>query len=368
MYYKAQKTYQNQRRNDMKKKKLAKWLSVAMAAAMVVTATPVNVFEASLVKAEEEAKELEDGVNDAWTQDNKAEGDTFAVEDGWLHFKAADEGSRNNPGTNPAMLVNPNTFDFNADGYFSFKMKTNNANTGISDSDRFGVYLGYNTDRNGMFVGYDNGGWFWQKYTNGNGDWYSGTRVSAPTKGNEHDVRIDWTADHKMTFTLDGEVVFENEDFSGIAGTLGEQIAIKGGTYNGTGTNVLLKDIHYTGQAYKEPVDPDPTEPEVPGDVETKVISTEAMDVYVAKDFPSVVKYEMKGDLKGKTFLGQTNAIKTIKINGTSVELSKDDVKATFEADRAEYVMTVKGNNIDAVITAELVARSKHAGIQYHKG
>ena len=194
----------------MKKKKLVKWLSVAMAAAMVVTATPVNVFEASLVKAEEAAaRKLEDGVKDAWTQDNKADGDTFAVEDGWLHFKASDEGSRNNPGTNPAMLVNPNTFDFNADGYFSFKMKTNNANTGISD--RFGVYLGYNTDQNGMFVGYDNGGWFWQKYTNGDGDWYSGDRAAVPVQGTEYDVRIEWTADHKMTFSLNGEVVFENE-------------------------------------------------------------------------------------------------------------------------------------------------------------
>ncbi len=344
----------------MKKKKLVKWLSVAMAAAMVVTATPVNVFEASLVKAEEAAaRKLEDGVKDAWTQDNKADGDTFAVEDGWLHFKASDEGSRNNPGTNPAMLVNPNTFDFNADGYFSFKMKTNNANTGISDSDRFGVYLGYNTDQNGMFVGYDNGGWFWQKYTNGDGDWYSGDRAAVPAQGTEYDVRIEWTADHKMTFSLNGEVVFENEDFAGIAETLGNQIAIKGGTYNGTGTDVLLKDIHYTGQAESTDPDPiDPVEPEEPGAVETEVLSTEAMDVYVAKNFPSVVKYKMKGDLAGKTFLGQEAAIKTVKINGTAVELSEDDVEVTFDGNRAQYVMNVKGNNIDAVITAELVAEA----------
>jgi len=38
------------------------------------------------------------------------------------------------------------------------------------------------------------------------------------------------------------------------------------------------------------------------------------------------------------------------------VELKAEDVKATFEDNRAEYVMTVKGEKIDAVITAELVA------------
>ena len=33
-----------------------------------------------------------------------------------------------------------------------------------------------------------------------------------------------------------------------------------------------------------------------------KVISSEMMDVYVDEKFPSVKKYEMKGDLSGKTF------------------------------------------------------------------
>ena len=38
-------------------------------------------------------------------------------------------------------------------------------------------------------------------------------------------------------------------------------------------------------------------------------------------------------------------------------ELSDDDVKATFADNKATYVMTVKGTDIDAVITAELVAK-----------
>ena len=237
------------RRKGMKRKVVLRLLSLVMVASMTGTMLPSNIQTASAeeVDVTEKTAALEDGINDAWTQDNKADGDTVTVENGWLHIKSA-AGNRNNPGTRPQMVVNPNTFDFNKPGYFSFTLKSNNANTGISDSDRVGVYLGYNTDQNGMYIGYDNGGWFWQKYKGGNGDYYQQTRKPAPTKDQEVKVRIDWTADHKMTFTLNGEVVFDKEDFSGIADSLGNKIAIKAGSWGQIGSDVLLKDIHYTGQ------------------------------------------------------------------------------------------------------------------------
>ena len=62
-------------------------------------------------------------------------GDSSKVEDGWLHIVSA-PGDRNNPGTNPYMTVNPNTFDFTKEGYFEFTMKSNNENTNIDNSDR----------------------------------------------------------------------------------------------------------------------------------------------------------------------------------------------------------------------------------------
>lgn len=416
----------------MKKKMVLRLLSLAMVASMTGTMLPSNlqiVSAEDAVVAEETTEETaasKDGINDKWTQENKADGDTIAVENGWLHIKSA-PGNRNNPGTNPQMVVNPNTFDFSKEGYFSFTLKSNNANSNQNDSDRFGIYLGYNTDKNGMYVGYDNGGWFWQKYQNGDGAYFQGTRKAAPKKGEEVKVRIDWTADHKMTFTLNNEVVFSKEDFSGIAGALGNKIAIKAGSWGNMGTDVLVKDIHYTEQkeAAKYAVTGKVTDADgkalegatvTAGDQtaktgkdgsyslnltagtyelsvkkggyytitkeiivkdkevsvediklekiaeteETEILSTDDMDVYVAKDFPNVVKYQMKkGDLKGKVFEGQSYKLDTIRINGTDVKLSKDDVKATFEGKKATYVMTVKdeAKNIDAVITAELVAK-----------
>ena len=428
----------------MKKKMVLRLLSLAMVASMTGTMLPSNLqivsaeesvaTEEKTEKAEETAV-LEDGINDAWTQENKVDGDTVAVEDGWLHIKSA-AGNRNNPGTNPQMVVNPNTFDFSKEGYFSFTLKSNNANTNINDCDRVGVYLGYDTDQNGMYIGYDNGGWFWQKYKYGNGDWFQGTRKPAPAKGQEVTVRLDWTADHKMTFTLNGEVVFDKEDFSGIADSLGTKIALKAGSWGELGSDVFIKDIHYTGQkeaathavtgkvtdadgkalegatvtvgdqtattdkegsyslklaagtydltvaktGYQtatksvtvtdKELTVETVKLEKIAEVETKKLATEDMDVYVAKNFPSVVRYEMKkGDLKGKTFYGQTSEINTIRINGTDIKLSKDNVKATFEGKKATYEMTVKNEakNIDAVITAELVAKDNTVAFEITK-
>lgn len=428
----------------MKKKMVLRLLSLAMVASMTGTMLPSNLqivsaeesvaTEEKAEKAEETAV-LEDGINDAWTLENEVDGDKAAVESGWLHIKSA-PGNRNNPGTNPLMVVNPNTFDFSKAGYISFTLKSNNGNTNINDCDRVGVYLGYNTDQNGMYIGYDNGGWFWQKYKGGNGDYFQSTRKPAPKKDQEVTVRIDWTADHKMTFTLNDEVVFDKEDFSGIADSLGTKIAIKAGSWGELGSDVLIKDIHYTGQEVaathavtgkvtdadgkalegatvtvgdqkattdKEgsyslklaagtydltvaktgyqtatksvtvanaDVKVEDVKLEKVSEVETEKLSTDDMDVYVAKNFPSVVRYEMKkGDLKGKTFYGQTSEINTIRINGTDIKLSKDNVKATFEGKKATYVLTVKDDaaHIDAVLTAELVAKDNTVAFEITK-
>ncbi len=426
----------------MKKKMVLRLLSLAMVASMTGTMLPSNlqiVSAEDAVVAEETTEETaasEDGINDKWTQENKVGEDAVcAVEDGWLHLKSG-KGNGNNPGTKPAMFVNPNVFDFTKEGYFEFTMKSNNENTDQNNSDRFGIYLGYNTDTTGLFIGYDNGGWFWQKYGSPNSPWYKGERISAPTKEAEVKVRVDWTADKKVTVKVNDKVAFANEEFASIA-NLGNKIAFKCGSFSQKVSDVFLKDIHYTEQkeAAKYAVTGKVTDADgkalegatvTAGDQtaktgkdgsyslnltagtyelsvkkggyytitkeiivkdkevsvediklekiaeteETEILSTDDMDVYVAKDFPNVVKYQMKkGDLKGKVFEGQSYKLDTIRINGTDVKLSKDDVKATFEGKKATYVMAVKdeAKNIDAVITAELVAKDNTVAFEITK-
>ena len=78
----------------MKKKMVLRLLSLAMVASMTGTMLPSNLqivsaeesvaTEEKTEKAEETAV-LEDGINDAWTQENKVDGDTVAVEiDGYI--------------------------------------------------------------------------------------------------------------------------------------------------------------------------------------------------------------------------------------------------------------------------------------------
>lgn len=419
----------------MKKRNL-KVLSLLLVASMTVPTvaestyylnapTMVQAAEKNNTKVEKEAV-LEDGINDKWTQDNKVGTDAVcAVENGWLHVKSGSGNGNDvkpNGAKRPAMFVNPTEFDFTKPGYFEFTMKSNNTNKDQNTADRFGIYLGYNTDQNGMFLGYDNGGWFWQKYQNGNGN-YSTVGQAAPGKDVETKVRIEWTGDYKATLKLNDKTVLANEDFSGIKDSLEKKIAIKAGSYGDNRTDVFLKDIHYTGQ--KEAATYDVTGKVVDdkgqavegatvkvGDqtvktnakgeytlklkngtysievtkegfavatgsvtvkgatatvaeiklapeaaVETQKISSADMDVFVAKKFPSVVRYEMKDKAnKGKVFYGQTKVIDTVKINDVAIKLGKDDVKTTFANDKATYVMKLKtvDGKIDAEITAEL--------------
>ena len=429
----------------MKKKMVLRLLSLAMVASMTGTMLPSNLqlvsaeesvaTEEKTEKAEETAV-LEDGINDAWTLENEAGEDAVcAVENGWLNLKSGAQNDNTPNSGKQLMVVNPNKFDFTKAGYFSFTMKSNNANTSQDNSDRFGVYLGYNTAKNGMFIGYDNQGWFWQKYKDGNGAYFTGGRTAAPKDNAEVNVRIEWTADQKMTLKLNDQAVFTNEEFGSIKDVLGTQIAFKCTSWSGHVSDVLIKDIHYTGQkeaatyavtgtvtdadnkvlegatvkvgdktattdksgAYSlelaagtydmtvaktgyqtatksvtvadEDLKVETVKLEKVAEVETEVLSTDYMDVHVAKNFPSVVRYEMKkGDLKGKTFYGQTSEINTIRINGTDIKLSKDDVKATFKDNKATYELTVKsGDKIDAVLTAELVAKDDTVSFEITK-
>lgn len=429
----------------MKKKMVLRLLSLAMVASMTGTMLPSNLqivsaeesvaTEEKTEKAEETAV-LEDGINDAWTLENEAGEDAVcAVENGWLNLKSGAQNDNTPNSGKQLMVVNPNKFDFTKAGYFSFTMKSNNANTSQDNSDRFGVYLGYNTAKNGMFIGYDNQGWFWQKYKDGNGAYFTGGRTAAPKDNAEVNVRIEWTADQKMTLKLNDQAVFTNEEFGSIKDVLGTQIAFKCTSWSGHVSDVLIKDIHYTGQEVaathavtgkvtdadgkalegatvtvgdqkattdKEgsyslklaagtydltvaktgyqtatksvtvanaDVKVEDVKLEKVSEVETEKLSTDDMDVYVAKNFPSVVRYEMKkGDLKGKTFYGQTSEINTIRINGTDIKLSKDDVKATFKDNKATYELTVKsGDTIDAVLTAELVAKDDTVSFEITK-
>lgn len=366
---------------------------------------------------------MTDGVNDKWQQvaESVKGGEVCEVTtDKWLHIKSA-AGNSNNPSssltTGPAIFVN-NSYTMPKEGYFEANIKT------LQESgNRFGIYLKFNDQSHNLLIGFDSGGWFWQKYGAAGDPWYSGTRVAPPSQDQVVKVRFEWNETQLTMATVNGVNMFSDlplkiDDISGA----GNKIALKAGTYSTQLTDMYLKDIHYTGQAminaysvsgkiidesgkginnvlvkisedlkaetnseglYKiDGLLPGKYTLTVTGEgyisgtkeitvdmddlsaqdiilkkavTDAYVLQTDSMDVTVDKAFPRVIDYVMKGGLNGKVFYGQTSQLSKILINDVEVSpvitsvLSTDNKKAT-------YTMTAKGVNIDATITAELVA------------
>ncbi len=382
-----------------------------------------------------------DGINDAWTIDERThyEGNTVVCQsDGkFLHLVAGEDNgnSANDSNDYPAMFLHPKTFDFQKEGFFEFKIWPVSTPTNT----RFGVYLDYKSPGDGMFIGYDKQGWFWQKYQGGDGSYYLGGRTAAPVNSVWTPARIDWTADGKFTLTVNGKTVFDKEP-SGMEHGAEGKIGLKCSTFSGTATDVYLSEIYYTGQdtvdgyhitgrvvdgegnpvpeaevtqggktvqtgtdgrydfevldgeysitvskkGYRtvsadvtvegENVAMDDIVLPLRGTFDKMTLKTDAMEVLVAKEFPSIVQYNMKGDLQGKTFYGQIDEIKTIKINDVAIEVKPEDVQATFTDTTATYVISLKNEdaenadrNIDCVITAEIKVEGNTASFDITK-
>ena len=366
-----------------------------------------------------------DGKNDEWTQDPDTVIGDDAVNDmvnGYRHFKAGSGNGNdaNNPSGYPAMFVHPKTFDFTQDGYFEYELWQ----ADISKT-RFGIYFDYDTPAKGMFLGCDPGGWFWQKYGSDSDYSHPGgkpadkewikVRVEWTAEGtfsmyvgdqklvDNLDSGLEHNPDGKIAVKCGGwnsadltEVFLRNIYYPGqdtVEGNhiTGKVVDEKGTPLSGvqvvTGTTTVetnedgtydleVLDGDYTVSASKDGYVSASIDVTVEGgnvsaeDIvlysasafETETLSTADMDVKVAKDFPSIVQYEMKkGDLKDKIFYGQVERLMNIKINGTNIRVNKEDVTSTFTDTKAVYEMALKAENIDCVITAEISVKDNTA-------
>ena len=236
----------------MRSKKMKRALCFALAAGVFLS-TPLNsnlytAYAEETPAGQGSEKKVFDGVYDEWKLDEQCTkgGEKLERVKDKLNFAS---GTQNGNGTTadknfPAVAVNPHEFNFNEEGNFSFKLKNNTQRK----NSRFGIYLGYTDPGNAMFIGYDQFGWFWQKYKGGDGQYYQGwPRTASPNKGSEAKVDISWTADKKVTVKINDVVVFDNEDCS-TASWASNKIAIKAGSFNDEVTDVTLRDIKYTGQ------------------------------------------------------------------------------------------------------------------------
>ena len=405
--------YRKEKAKIMRSKKMKRALCFALAAGVFLS-TPLNsnlytAYAEETTAGQGSEKPVYDGVYDEWKLDEQCTkgGEKLErVKDSLNFASGLQNGNTTKAGSFPAVMINPNEFDFAKEGYFSFKIKSNSE----KKDTRFGVYLGYTDPGNAMFIGYDAYGWFWQKYKDGDGTY--ARMAIAPKKGEETAVEISWTADKKVTVKINGEVKLDNEDCNA-ASWNSNKIAIKAGTWGNDVTDVTLKEIKYTGQQptvlkkyevsgkildddnnplaganifvdgekqtesaagtgefslklqkgkytlkfAKDGYETEEKEIDINdssvsdltvklenlGEAKTDIISSEDMDVTVDKTFPRVVKYLMKKEnLKNKVFYGQQELIRTIKINGKDIRVKKSDVTSEINGNTISYILKVR--------------------------
>ncbi|OZG68865.1 endo-alpha-N-acetylgalactosaminidase family protein [Bifidobacterium eulemuris] len=355
-----------------------------------------------------------------WTLDQNTVkgGETLEESDGWVHFKSGDKNGNDpsKPSAYPAVAIYDGSYDFSTDGGFTATIKSPQDGS----LNRFGFYLGYKDPNNGLFLGYDAGGWFWQRY-GADGAWYEGTRIAAPAADAEIPIAVEWDGS-TATLTANGKQALE-VDYSSMK-NLSDKIAMKASTLGTALTDVSVKDfaekeiIKYAVSGTVVDAEGAPIEgvkvrvngastttdasgaytigelkagkytlsvgkygyEDVTKDIEiidgdlavdaitlneaaavdTETLSTDQMDVQVKQNFPSVLQYTMT-KLDNRVMYGQPKDVRTVEINGTNVELTDADVKFVKEnKTTAVYTMTVKNaeKNINAVITAEIVVKA----------
>ena len=114
--------------------------------------------------------------------------------------------AQNDNGKKPALFEKDGlTVDANGNATVDLTFKEE-SETGKS---RFGVFMKFKDTDNNVFVGYDQGGWFWEYKTNGSGLWYQGGRVAAPINGSENHLTISLKSDGQLNATNNDVKLFD---------------------------------------------------------------------------------------------------------------------------------------------------------------
>lgn len=359
-----------------------------------------------------------------WKLDDQTKkgGETLGVAEGYIHLKAGTQNGNDvkKKDQYPAVAVNERSFDFSTKSFWRGEIVSPQE----TNKNRFGFYLGYKDPGNGLFIGFDAQGWFWQLYKDGDGKWMSGDRIPGPVKGTPAKIKIEWDGT-TATLTVNGKKAFD-VDYSSIKDNLSDKFAMKASKWGSDLTDMYVLDPTATFpkydvkgkvlDAHKKPIvgatvkvakqkpvktgnDGTFTLPQLnPGTytitveqagydtltkqitvsdailnldditlmqskpVETEKIATEDMDVLVHKHFPAVSQYTMK-KLDNRVMYGQTKTINGVAINGQTIKLKESDVQfSKISNDKAQYVLNVKDaeHNIDAVLTVQLRAEKNH--------
>ena len=268
--------------------------------------------------------------------------------------------AQNDNGKKPALFEKDGlTVDANGNATVDLTFKEE-SETGKS---RFGVFMKFKDTDNNVFVGYDQGGWFWEYKTNGSGLWYQGGRVSAPVNGSTNHLTISLKSDGQLNATNNDVKLFDTVTLpSAVNDKLKDEkkIVLKAGTYNSSERTIVnVKTDNQEGvKSDQESTKKEKGDTVDDSNVKYDTIQSTVLKAVIDQAFPRVKEYV----LNGNKLSGQVQPINQVVINKHAVtpEVTYKKVNETT----AEYDMKLRDEK--NLINADMTVRLQVVDNQLH--
>ena len=295
------------------------------------------------------------------TVENKDQQGTVTIrEENGVRYNQLASTAQNDNGKKPALFEKDGlTVDANGNATVDLTFKEE-SETGKS---RFGVFMKFKDTDNNVFVGYDQGGWFWEYKSNGSGLWYQGNRVAAPVNGSTNHLTISLKSDGQLNATNNDVKLFDTVTLpSAVNDKLKDEkkIVLKAGTYNGSERTIVnVKTDNQEGvKTDQETAEKEKGNTVDDSNVKYDIIESTVLKAVIDQAFPRIKEYV----LNGNKLPGQVQPINQVVINKHAVtpEVTYKKVNATT----AEYDMKLRDEK--NLINADMTVRLQVVDNQLH--
>ena len=295
------------------------------------------------------------------TVENKDQQGTVTIrEENGVRYNQLASTAQNDNGKKPALFAKDGlTVDANGNATVDLTFKEE-SETGKS---RFGVFMKFKDTDNNVFVGYDQGGWFWEYKSNGSGLWYQGNRVAAPVNGSTNHLTISLKSDGQLNATNNDVKLFDTVTLpSAVNDKLKDEkkIVLKAGTYNGSERTIVnVKTDNQEGvKTDQETAEKEKGNTVDDSNVKYDIIESTVLKAVIDQAFPRIKEYV----LNGNKLPGQVQPINQVVINKHAVtpEVTYKKVNATT----AEYDMKLRDEK--NLINADMTVRLQVVDNQLH--
>ena len=294
------------------------------------------------------------------TVENKDQQGTVTIrEENGVRYNQLASTAQNDNGKKPALFEKDGlTVDANGNATVDLTFKEE-SETGKS---RFGVFMKFKDTDNNVFVGYDQGGWFWEYKSNGSGLWYQGGRVAAPVNGSVNHLTISLKSDGQLNATNNDVKLFDTLTLpSAVNDKLKDEkkIVLKAGSYSSERTIVNVKTDDQEGvKNDQEAAEKEKGDTVDDSKVKYDTIESTVLKAVIDQAFPRIKEYV----LNGNKLPGQVQPINQVVINKHAVtpEVTYKKVNATT----AEYEMKLRDE--ENLINADMTVRLQVVDNQLH--